>query len=260
MCVCVSQHHKISYWNCCDHLRALTAKSSVPSAKVVFLINHFSNNQERSRLPLTFAALHMFKSSDELLNTCGHCCSWHGWSGKLAPRPGERGGGGFYWGQLLCSSALPAPAGWQARCTPPARRFPAEPPSLGASHAHLSSNQTHRSQFAENLTMTQSRLPKFKLLKNRGKERPRWLSDEPINLCLWFEAEASFWTSNLILSASVSSLLLNRKKRECASTTSATKKIKNGPSECFNRVYHSGALTQQNYSWLLPTLDNSALT
>lgn len=49
-----------------------------------FSIHH----RQRSRLPLINAALHMFKSSDELLNTCGRCCSWHGRSGKLAHPPG----------------------------------------------------------------------------------------------------------------------------------------------------------------------------
>lgn len=40
-------------------------------------------------------------------------------------------------GELLRFSALPIPAGWQARCTPQPGPFPAKPPSRGASHAHL---------------------------------------------------------------------------------------------------------------------------
>lgn len=40
-------------------------------------------------------------------------------------------------GQLLCSSASPIPAGWQAHCTPQPGPSPAELPSPGASHVHL---------------------------------------------------------------------------------------------------------------------------
>lgn len=128
-CVCESTPQKLAI----EILWGLTANFSVfaPSGKILFSIHH----HQHSRLALINAALHIFKSSDELLNTCGRCCSWHGHGGKLARRAAWARN--FYWGQLLCCTALPAPAGWQARCTPPARRFPTEPPSPGASHAHL---------------------------------------------------------------------------------------------------------------------------
>lgn len=137
----------------------------------------------------------------------------------------------FYWGQLPpCCAALPAPAGWQARCTPPARRFPAEPPSPGASHAHLQVQSGH-----------------IEGTKKRGKLSDKWSKETNLSAC---------GLKQVLHSERVSPMHLyqwREKKNWLCHRNNCKKEV----WASFNQVSCSGKLAQQNYSWLLPTLPNS---
>lgn len=208
----------------------------------------------------------MFKSSDELLNTCGRCCSWHGRSGKLAPRPGERG----RWRRRRRRRLLLRPAAVFQRLTSSSRLAGA----LHSSSKALSSRASQSGCF--------SRTPKFKAdtqksvcrkphndtesvtkIQTAEKQRKRattviiWRANQPV-FVVWGRGFILNNLTRFYLPVSLLSCWTGRNMN--APPQRAQKKTKNGPSECFNRVYHSGALTQQNYSWLLPTLDNGTLT